>query len=103
MRGSAWLILWGAAEKEMLEPVPYTSVRESMKLDRLNHIGVAVRDIEKTKDFLKKNFEAEIIHEMVSEGQGFRSTLVSLGELNFELMAPIENGGIVSEFINQRG
>ncbi len=74
-----------------------------MKLDRLNHIGVAVRDIEKTKDFLKKNFEAEILHEMVSEGQGFRSTLVSLGELKFELMAPIETGGIVAEFINQRG
>ena len=40
---------------------------------------------------------------MVSEGQGFRSTLVSLGELKLELMAPIENGGIVSDFISQRG
>lgn len=74
-----------------------------MKLDRLNHIGLAVGDIEKTKDFLRKNFDAEILHEMVFEGQGFRSTLVSLGELKLELMAPIKEAGLISEFIRQRG
>jgi methylmalonyl-CoA epimerase len=74
-----------------------------MKLDSLNHIGVAVKDIEKTKDFLKKNFEGEIIHELVSDAQGIRFALVSLGELRLELMAAIKEEGMISEFISQRG
>ncbi len=74
-----------------------------MKLDSLNHIGVAVKDIEKTKDFLKKNFEGEMIHELVSETQGIRSALISLGKLKLELMAPLRGKGIISDFIDQRG
>jgi len=44
-----------------------------MKSDGLNHIGVAVKDIDKAKDLLKEHFEAEIIHKIVSEEQGFQS------------------------------
>ena len=74
-----------------------------MKLDGLNHIGVAVKDIEKTIDFLKNNFERELIHEMLSKGQGIRFALVSLGKLKLELMAPLQEKGIISDFIDQRG
>ena len=74
-----------------------------MKLDGLNHIGVAVKDIEKTIDLLKTNFEGELIHEMLSEGQGIRFALVSLGKLKLELMAPLHEKGIISHFIDQRG
>jgi len=74
-----------------------------MNFNHLNHIGVAVKDMEKTKDFLKRNFEAELIHEMISKEQGIHSALVSLGELKFELMSPINGEGLIQEFINQRG
>lgn len=62
-----------------------------MNFDQLDHIGVAVRDIEKAHNFLKENFEANIIHEIVSVEKGFQTALVSLGELK------------LAEFINQRG
>jgi len=74
-----------------------------MRFNGLNHIGVAVKDIEKAKDFLKKNFESELIDEKVSEKQGIHFALVSWGELRLELMAPIEREGLIAEFINQRG
>ncbi len=74
-----------------------------MNFDQLDHIGVAVRDIEKAHNFLKENFEANIIHEIVSVEKGFQTALVSLGELKLELIAPINDEGIIAEFINQRG
>ncbi|MEW6377729.1 MAG: VOC family protein [Thermodesulfobacteriota bacterium] len=74
-----------------------------MRFNGLNHIGVAVRDIEKAKDFLKKNFESKLIYEGVSEKQGIHFALVSWGELKLELMAPIKGEGLIAEFINQRG
>lgn len=74
-----------------------------MRFNGLNHIGVAVIDIEKAKDFLKKNFESELIYERISEKQGIRFALVSWGELRLELMAPIKGEGLIAEFINQRG
>jgi methylmalonyl-CoA/ethylmalonyl-CoA epimerase len=74
-----------------------------MKFNNLNHIGVAVKDIEKTIDLLKENFEAEVIHEMASVEEGFQSALISLGELKLELMASLKEEGLIAEFINQRG
>ncbi len=74
-----------------------------MKLDQLNHIGVAVKDLEKAKEFLRKNFEAEVIHEIVSEAQGIQFATLSLGELKLELMASVGEQGMISEFIRQRG
>jgi len=74
-----------------------------MNFNHLNHIGVAVKDIERAKNLLKENFGAKILNEMVSQEQGFRSALVSLDGTTFELMTPLHEKGIIAEFINQRG
>jgi methylmalonyl-CoA epimerase len=74
-----------------------------MKFEHLSHVGVAVRDMEKAKDFLKKNFEVQIHHEMVSPEQKIHFALVSLGELKLELMAPVKEEGLIADFIKQKG
>lgn len=74
-----------------------------MNFDNLNHICVAVKDIENAVDLLKESFGAEVIDEMDSAEERFHSVLVSLGELKLELMASLKGEGLIAEFINQRG
>ena len=71
--------------------------------EHLNHICIAVRDIEDTVSFYRDTFglpEAEI--EDIPD-QGVRATLLRVGGSQLELIQPTDLDGSVARFIERRG
>lgn len=68
-----------------------------------NHIAVAVRDLEKAMAFFEKTYGTEVIWRAAYEDQKFETALVGAGDLRFELLAPIGQGGFIAKFIEDKG
>jgi methylmalonyl-CoA epimerase len=75
----------------------------TMGLARVDHIGIAVKDIEKSISFFKKVFGAKLLHKNIVEEQKLLSALVSLRSINVELMQSIENNSVINKFIEKHG
>ncbi|MBW1614570.1 MAG: VOC family protein [Deltaproteobacteria bacterium] len=52
----------------------------------VDHIGIAVRDIEKSILFFQEVFGAKLLRKNVVEEQKLISGVISLGSINLELM-----------------
>ena len=77
-------------------------------IERLAHIGVAVKDIDEGIMFFKDTFGAELDTSKKADGKmnfGLHiSAIVKVGPIAFELMQPTQEGlGPVGKFIAQRG
>ena len=71
----------------------------------INHIGICVKSIDKTMEFLKAAMGAEEISRKAYPNRGQVSSLVSVGGgiIVYELMEPTGEIGIVADFIAKRG
>ena len=77
-------------------------------IERLAHVGVAVKDIDEGIAFFKEKFGAQLDTSNVPDGKmnfGLHiSAIVKVGELAFELMQPTQEGvGPVGKFIAEKG
>ena len=69
----------------------------------LNHICLAVRDIEETASFYRDVFGLGDIEIEEIPDQGVRATLVRVGGSQLELIQPTDPDGGVARFIERRG
>jgi methylmalonyl-CoA/ethylmalonyl-CoA epimerase len=70
---------------------------------RIDHIGVAVEDIEAGLELYGKSFEMELaLRETVTE-QGVEAALLNVGEGHVELLAPLGPDTPVGKFLAKRG
>ena len=69
----------------------------------LNHIGIAVKDIDETMKLFSSIFGAEEIGRKTFEDLGQTSALIRIGDLKIELMAPFGDKGVIPDFIRKRG
>ena len=69
----------------------------------LNHIAIAVKNIEETLEFYRLLFglESGQIKEIVD--QGVRAALIKVGKTQLEIIQPVQASGSVSRFINKKG
>jgi methylmalonyl-CoA/ethylmalonyl-CoA epimerase len=71
--------------------------------ERIDHIGVAVEDLEAAIELYEKSFEMELaLHETVEE-QGVEAALLNVGDGHVELMAPTGPDTPVGKFLAKRG
>ena len=56
---------------------------------RIDHIGVAVREIEPALALYRDSFELQLAHREVVEEQGVEAVLMDVGENHVELLAPL--------------
>lgn len=72
-------------------------------IKKLDHIGIAVKDLNNSiklyKDILKLNIENE--EEVKSEG--IKVTFIPVGEIKIELLYPTEPNSTISKFLEKRG
>ena len=68
-----------------------------------DHIGISVKDIEKSILFYKEVFGAELLRKNVVEEQNLISGVISLGNINVELMQSTESNSIIDKFIKKNG
>jgi methylmalonyl-CoA/ethylmalonyl-CoA epimerase len=72
-------------------------------LSRIDHIGVAVEDIEASLAAYEQQLRLELQHREVVEEQGVDAALLGVGDGHVELLAPLGPDTPVGKYIAKRG
>jgi methylmalonyl-CoA/ethylmalonyl-CoA epimerase len=70
---------------------------------RIDHIGVAVEEIEPALELYRDGFELVLTHREVIEEQGVEAVLLDVGENHVELLAPLAPDTPVGKFLARQG
>jgi methylmalonyl-CoA/ethylmalonyl-CoA epimerase len=70
---------------------------------RIDHIGVAVEEIEPALELYRDSFELHVAHREVVEEQGVEAVLLDVGENHVELLAPLGPDTPVGKFLASKG
>jgi methylmalonyl-CoA epimerase len=71
--------------------------------DRIDHIGVAVDDLDAALDLYKQRYEMTEQYREVVEAQGVEAVLLEIGEGHVELLKPLGPDTAVGKFLASRG
>jgi methylmalonyl-CoA/ethylmalonyl-CoA epimerase len=71
--------------------------------ERIDHVGVAVEDLEAAIELYEKSFGMELALRETVEEQGVEAALLNVGDGHVELMAPTEPDTPVGKFLAKRG
>jgi methylmalonyl-CoA/ethylmalonyl-CoA epimerase len=70
---------------------------------RIDHIGVAVEDIDAAIELYRDGFEMELAHRETVESQGVEAVLLDVGEGHVELLAPLGPDTPVGKYMAKNG
>jgi methylmalonyl-CoA epimerase len=70
---------------------------------RIDHIGVAVEDIDAAIALYQDSFEMELAHRETVESQGVEAVLLDVGEGHVELLAPLGPDTPVGKYLAKNG
>jgi methylmalonyl-CoA/ethylmalonyl-CoA epimerase len=70
---------------------------------RIDHIGVAVEDIDAAIALYRDSFEMELTHRETVESQGVEAVLLDVGEGHVELLAPLGPDTPVGRYMAENG
>ena len=70
---------------------------------RIDHIGVAVEDIDAALALYGDSFEMELAHRETVESQGVEAVLLDVGEGHVELLAPLGPDTPVGKYLAKNG
>jgi methylmalonyl-CoA/ethylmalonyl-CoA epimerase len=71
--------------------------------DRIDHVGVAVDDLDQAISLYENSFEMQLAHRETVESQGVEAVLLDVGEGHVELLRPLSPDTAVGKFIEKRG
>ena len=70
---------------------------------RIDHIGVAVEDIDAAIALYRDGFEMELAHRETVESQGVEAVLLDVGDGHVELLAPLGPDTPVGKYMAKNG
>jgi methylmalonyl-CoA epimerase len=70
---------------------------------RIDHIGVAVEQLDGALELYRDRFRLELAHREVVEAQGVEAVLLDVGENHVELLAPLGPDTPVGKFLARQG
>jgi methylmalonyl-CoA epimerase len=70
---------------------------------RVDHIGVAVDDLDAAITLHERTYEMALVHREVIEEQGVEAVLLDVGEGHVELLRPLSEESPVGRFLARRG
>jgi methylmalonyl-CoA/ethylmalonyl-CoA epimerase len=70
---------------------------------KIDHIGVAVADIDAALDLYAKTFEMTLAHRETVESQGVEAVLLDVGDGHVELMRPLAPDTPIGKFLGRKG
>ncbi len=74
-----------------------------MKIKRISEVGVAVKDLEKATRVFVELLGAEPGPIVDMPLYNMRYRMCRVGKIDFELMAPTSDGGVITKFLESRG
>lgn len=71
----------------------------------VDHVGVAVRDLDEAIAFYRDAFGMEVTHEETNEEQGVREAMVAVGDsgTSIQLLAPLNDESTIAKFLDRSG
>lgn len=74
-------------------------------LTRIDHVGIAVRDLDEAIAFYERTFGLRLVHEEVNEEQGVREAMLAVGNSGscIQLLAPLRPDSPVGRFLERSG
>jgi methylmalonyl-CoA/ethylmalonyl-CoA epimerase len=72
---------------------------------RIDHVGIAVRDMDEALAFYELAFGLLPVHEEVNEEQGVREAMLAVGsgETRLQLLAPLRPDSPIGKFLDRSG
>lgn len=70
---------------------------------RIDHIGVAVAELESSLELYRDSFQMTLVHREIVTEQGVEAALLDVGENHVELLAPLGADTPVGKFLAKRG
>jgi methylmalonyl-CoA/ethylmalonyl-CoA epimerase len=70
---------------------------------RVDHIGVAVEDLDAAIALHERDYGMELVHREVIDEQGVEAVLLDVGENHVELLRPLGEDTPVGRFLAKRG
>ncbi len=74
-------------------------------LTRIDHVGLAVRDLDDAIAFYGRTFGLRVVHEEVNEEQGVREAMLAIGDSDsyLQLLAPLRPDSAIGKFLDRAG
>src|SRR5512139_1978253 len=74
-------------------------------LTRIDHVGLAVRDLDAAIEFYGRTFGVRVVHEEVNEEQGVREAMLAVGDSGscIQLLAPLTPESTIAKFLDRSG
>jgi methylmalonyl-CoA/ethylmalonyl-CoA epimerase len=71
----------------------------------IDHVGIAVADLDEAIAFYQRAFGMSVVHEEVNEDQGVREAMLAVGDSGqcVQLLAPLRPDSPVGKFLNRNG
>jgi methylmalonyl-CoA/ethylmalonyl-CoA epimerase len=93
---------------------PYDDVSMTVDLPHhlftaIDHVGIAVADLDAAKTFYRQTFGMETVHEEVNEEQGVLEAMVRVGPAGdpsgamIQLLAPLDETSTIARFLDRNG
>ena len=74
-----------------------------MILTEIDHVAIAVRDLEAAIDYYRRAFGAEVDHREIVESDGVEEALLKVAESYVQLLTPTREDSPVAKAIEKRG
>ena len=72
---------------------------------KIDHVGIAVPDLDDAIAFYRDMFGAVTVHEEVNEDQGVREAMLEVGDgaTRIQLLAPLNEASTIAKFLDRNG
>lgn len=76
-----------------------------MLFTKIDHVGIAVADLDEAIAFYGDNFGLKVVHEEVNEEQGVREAMLAVGDghSRIQLLAPLRPDSAIGKFLDRSG
>ena len=74
-------------------------------LTRIDHVGLAVHDLDAAIAFYETTFGMRVVHQEVNEEQGVREAMLAVGDSGscIQLLAPLTDDSTIAKFLDHKG
>ena len=71
----------------------------------IDHVGIAVPDLDEAIAFYRDTFGMQVLHEETNEEQGVREAMVGVGDSGscIQLLAPLNESSTIAKFLDRNG
>ena len=71
----------------------------------IDHVGIAVGDLDEAKEFYASTFGLHTVHEETNAEQGVQEAMLAVGDsgARIQLLAPLREGSTIAKFLDRHG